>query len=588
MKWLTIIFVGLFVFPFCVYAEKEFNIGLDVTYRFDKDGVSTVEQIVTLTNLTQFMYANNYEMTLVGDTPKNIKAWDDGGQMKIDEEDGSTGRKIRVNFNSPVAGRDKKYQFRFSYIGKPAVHNGQVWEVSFPRLANADDIDSYRLSVIIPKVFGKLAFSSPNPESNNGEVMVFSHTQGAQYGVVSAFGDFQTYEFDLTFNLDHAQAIAIPADTSYQRVFYDQIDPFPENITSDLDGNWLASYSLKDKEPKIVNVRGHANVLSESSQFIPGIDYHNLTFYTKPTKLWPSTNQKFIDLAKIYKTPQEIYNFVVKSLKYDPNKKPNRLGAIDALENPQSALCTEFTDLFVTMSRASGIPAREINGFAYTQDQSLRPLSLGGNNTLHAWPQYWDFAKSTWISVDPTWESTTHGIDYFTKLDFNHLAFVAHGLTDDTPSATNRVVKVKFGEFKDYSTRPLELSVGMPWQVIAPLGASVSLQITNPNPFAIYRTALLISGSNIKLLNLDSNSVDIIPPFAKYNIQVDILPTWQLDFKQKNILFEAGNQKLTYNVSNIYFLIWHASIAIFSSVVLISLVLVTSRIWSLYLQRHKL
>lgn len=128
----------VFLSPRLIFAEKEFNVGLDVTYRFDKEGVSQVEQIVTITNLTQYMYAGNYEMNLSGDTPKNIKAWDDGGQMKIDEifESGKT--KIKVNFNNPVAGRDRKYQFHLSYLGRPAVHNGQVWEVSFPRLANAD------------------------------------------------------------------------------------------------------------------------------------------------------------------------------------------------------------------------------------------------------------------------------------------------------------------------------------------------------------------------------------------------------------------------------------------------------------------
>lgn len=575
---ILVLFVSL-MFPILIMAEKDFKVELDVTYRFDKEGTSTVEQTVTLTNLTQFMYANNYEMILTKDTPKNIKAWDDGGQMKIDEQDSPLGRKIMVNFNSPVAGRDKKYQFRLSYVGKPAVHNGQVWEVSFPRLVNTDDIDSYRLSVIIPKNFGRLAFSSPNPESNNGEVMVFSHNQGAQYGVVSAFGDFQTYEFDLMFTLDRSQSIALPADTGYQRVFFDKVDPKPENIVSDADGNWLASYILKNNKTQIVNVHGRANILSESSQFIPSIDYHNLTFYTKPTKLWPSSNDKFLNLAKTYKTPQEIYNFVIKTLKYDTNKKPNRLGALDALQNPNSSLCTEFSDLFVTMSRASGIPAREVNGYAYTQDQSLRPLSLDGNNTLHAWPQYWDFAKSTWISVDPTWESTTHGIDYFNKLDFNHFAFVTHGLSDDTPSTTDRSVKVQFGEFKDYPTMSLVLLGNSPWQIWPPLGATVKLKVTNPNSYAVYRQNVRIDGNS-------SSDLELIPPFGSIELDYKFTPNWNLNLEAKKINFEVGATHLTYNIKTISFLLWHATIAIISSVVLIVLGLIASRFWSLYLQRH--
>lgn len=572
--------------PALVFAEKEFSIGLDVTYRFDKKGVSQVEQLVTITNLTQFMYASNYELNLTGDTPKNIKAWDDGGQIIIDELSDGVNKNIKVNFNNPVAGRDKKYQFRLAFQGKPAIHNGQVWEVSFPRLANVDEIDSYRLSVIIPKDFGRLAYSSPNPESNNGEIMVYTHNQSAQYGVVAAFGDFQTFDFDLSFNLEGSQVIAIPADTGYQRVFYDQIEPFPENIYNDLDGNWLAKYKLKDKEIKTISVRGRVNVLSESSQFIPSVDYHNLTNYTKPTKFWPSNNEKFINLARTYKTPSEIYKYVLANLKYDSSKMPNRLGGLEALQNPETALCTEFSDLFVTMSRAAGIPAREVNGYAYTQDQSLRPLSLDGTNTLHAWPQYWDFAKGTWISVDPTWESTTHGIDYFNKLDFNHFTFVTHGLADDFPKSTDRTVKVGFGEFKDYPTKQLELTVDLPIQIIAPLGASASFQIYNPNPFAVYNTNIAVWGMNIGITNSSTGQLEIIPPFGKVNVKFRFLPAWQLNFLPKHILFEAGNQKLTYNISNVIFIVWHGAIAIFTSFILIVLGIAASRIWGIHLQRQ--
>lgn len=578
-----------------VFAEKEFSVSLDATYRYDKSGVPTVEQKVTLTNLTQYMYANTYEMILIGDTPKNIKAFDEGGAMKIDEKDTDNGRKIIVNFNLPVAGRDKTYQFRLSYEGKPAIHNGQVWEVNFPSLANPDGIDKYRLSVIIPKNFGKLAFSSPNPESNNGEVMIYTNNQGAQFGIVAAFGDFQTYEFDLTYYIDHSQSIALPSDTGYQRVFFDKIEPLPENISTDLDGNWLASYKVKDKEIRKINVLGHANVLSENTQLISGIDYHNLTNYTKSTKYWPSTDEKFQKLARIYKSPREIYDFVVTTLKYDSGKNPVRLGALEALDKPSSALCTEFSDLFITMSRAAGVPSREVNGFAYTSDQSLRPLSLGGIDVLHSWVQYWDFGKSTWISIDPTWGSTTRGIDYFTKLDFNHLTFVTHGLADESPKSagfyklagnTDPSVSVKIVDFKDYPNLSLKLDVSWPFQIWSPVGAKAYLNITNPNPYALYNITLLIRGKNIALEMPISDKLDLIAPFATIPIEFGLKPGWKLNFNQKIIEFEVSNVKLTYNISDVSYLFWHATIAIISSFALIVLGIITSRVWSLHIQKR--
>ncbi len=258
----------ILVLPIRAYAEKEFNVNLDVTYRFDKEGVPTVEQKITLTNKTAYQYASKYEMEITADNPTNLKAWDAGGPMKL-----NIGNKITAYFNSPVAGIDKSYQFYLSYLGKPAVHNGQVWEVSFPKLANINIVDEYRLSVIIPKNFGKLAFASPNPESNNGEVMVFTN---AQYGVVAAFGDFQTYKFDLEYSLTGPGTIALPADTGYQRIFYDTVEPRPNNVQIDADGNWIAYYNQEPNQKLLIKARGIANVLTGEMSYITPV---SLTSY---------------------------------------------------------------------------------------------------------------------------------------------------------------------------------------------------------------------------------------------------------------------------------------------------------------------
>ena len=108
------------------------------------------------------------------------------------------------------------------------------------------------------------------------------------------------------------------------------------------------------------------------------------------------------------------------------------MGALSALNNPTSAVCLEFTDLFVALSRAAGIPAREIDGYAYTNNAHDRPLSLT-EDVLHAWPEYYDFDKKAWIMVDPTWGNTTGGIDYFNALDFDHIAFVIKGENSGYP-----------------------------------------------------------------------------------------------------------------------------------------------------------
>lgn len=179
--------------------------------------------------------------------------------------------------------------------------------------------------------------------------------------------------------------------------------------------------------------------------------------YLKDNAFWQTSNKEIKKLALELKTPYEIYKYVVNNLKYDFQRvalgKP-RMGALDVLKNPSSAVCLEFTDLFIAIARAAGIPAREINGFAYTRNSKERPLSLV-KDVLHAWPEYYDQEIETWVMVDPTWENTTGGVDYFYTLDFDHFAFVIKGVNSTYPipagaykisNAATRDVNVEFAE----------------------------------------------------------------------------------------------------------------------------------------------
>ncbi len=67
----------------------------------------------------------------------------------------------------------------------------------------------------------------------------------------------------------------------------------------------------------------------------------------------------------------------------------------DVLDN-RTGDCTEHSQLFVTLARAAGLPAREVSGFVYGGND--RTPSLGG----HAWVEV--LIDGRWIGMDPTWE----------------------------------------------------------------------------------------------------------------------------------------------------------------------------------------
>jgi hypothetical protein len=72
----------------------------------------------------------------------------------------------------------------------------------------------------------------------------------------------------------------------------------------------------------------------------------------------------------------------------------NASTALEVL-NSRAGDCTEITLLFVSLCRAIGIPAREVGGVMYVDDE--RPI-FG----WHAWAEIHDGGR--WVSIDPTWD----------------------------------------------------------------------------------------------------------------------------------------------------------------------------------------
>ncbi len=72
------------------------------------------------------------------------------------------------------------------------------------------------------------------------------------------------------------------------------------------------------------------------------------------------------------------------------------IGTASVLEvlDTQRGDCTEYAQMFVSLARAAGLPAREVTGFIYTGD--ARTGSFGG----HAWVEV--LVDGRWTSMDPT------------------------------------------------------------------------------------------------------------------------------------------------------------------------------------------
>jgi hypothetical protein len=543
-------------------AAGEIETIYDFRYQINPNGVTNVSQKISLTNKISAVYASQYSFTLPMTAIENIKAVDGQGLCRTEVKQEKNSTTVTIFFNEQVVGSGKTLTFNLDFDSlETARKDGEVWEIVIPKIGNLNEFDDYNLTLVVPNSFGHPAFIRPSPieekEENGFKVYRFVKSQNIGGGVLATFGPFQTFDFTLFYHLQNPSLslaeteIALPPDTAFQQISYQKIEPKPINIRVDEDGNWLAKYQLKAKEKIDIVTTGQVRILAKPQQTFPSPNSQNLEKNLQTDVFWETDNPQIKKLADELKTPKAIYNFVVETLNYNferVNKEPERLGAIQALNNPDQAICMEFADLFVTLARAAGIPARAVDGFAYTDDSRLRPLSLM-IDVLHVWPEYYDIEKESWIPVDPTWGQTTGGIDYFSQTDLRHFAFVIHGENSQTPypagsyklpGSLGKDVQVAFGAYREEESTPnLKLTFDLPEKVFWGEKKKGKILIQNLGQKASYGVEAKIEAQGLDLISSRDEIIGIMPPFSSKEIP--------LEMTTKNIFGNGGQIKVWLN-----------------------------------------
>lgn len=527
-------------FQIPVAAQSEFSVDATVTYDVQESGKTIVTHNIVLENNFSNIYATNYGLGLENIETQNISATDlNGKKIPVEVQKDGVSTKIKISFSDAVVGKGNKRNFSISYEnGSFAVRTGEIWEVSVPRLEEETSFRNYKVILKVPSGFGLEAYISPKPESSQtdskGLIYIFNRSQLTKTGISAGFGQFQIFSYNLSYHLENplgknaVTQIALPPDTAFQKVYLQNLEPKPDNVTVDSDGNWLASYILTARQRIDVVASGSVQIFAGYRTFPKPTD-KELSDNLLETEFWQVNDPIIKALATELKTPKAIYDYVSKTLKYDFNRvQPNvqRMGAVSALNNPTQAICMEFTDLFIAIARAAGIPAREINGYAYTENPELQPLSLVAD-VLHAWPEYYDKDKGVWIPVDPTWASTSGGINYFDKLDLRHFAFVIHGESDIMPYPPGsyklgpnpqKDVYVSFGKLPEERTSNLRIFF-TPVRTLPFLNSIYSVKIENPGPQAVYTVYPTVFFDNKEETR---EFIEVIPPMANYKMNVNV------------------------------------------------------------------
>ncbi|MFZ2664506.1 MAG: transglutaminase-like domain-containing protein [Patescibacteria group bacterium] len=465
IKLITAI-LALFVFGDIklAYADQEsqFLVDYNIEYDVQETGETKVIQTSTITNLKNDVIPTTY--TFVA---KQLKIYDvsaetndKSSKVETEEQDGET--LISIMIDNYAIGEGRQNEIKLSYKTKGiATKTGRIWNIYIPRIQIPDTTAKYDVKLSIPVSFGSKIYLSPTPVVEKKEeisnTFYFTKEIFKTNGITAAFGEYQPLNFKLKYQIKNSfilplvKEIALPSDiNSMQSVSYKSINPKPLNIKKDKDGNVIATYIISPRKDLEIEVTGTAKLFGKQINPDFGRSFSEIpkdlvNKYTKEERYWEVNSPYVQKLAQqlkdenlnVIKNAQKIYQFITQNLTYNFNALEQglveRKGAEAALVQKGSWTCMEFTDLFIATARAMGIPAREINGYAFTSEESSKPISINlkGGDLLHAWTEFYD-PYYGWIQIDPTW-GTTSGIDYFTKLDTNHFSFVVKGLSSEYP-----------------------------------------------------------------------------------------------------------------------------------------------------------
>ncbi len=500
--------------------SKPFSTSLETSYDVADSGMTTVTNTFTVTNNSPTTFLKEYGLQLHSTSIQNIVVKNNKETIDPQISTDSNTTSIKIAFPDEVVGQGKKRTFSISYQSADiAAIAGKVLEVHIPPFTSSEQYTSRKIVLNTPLKFGRATRITPEYTSVtfNGTSFVTTFDQPTQTSISAFFGSEQYYKMTLRYNLENESSspgvaqIALPPDTQFQRMHFYSLEPSTSNIKIDEDGNWIATYTVPPQSQLPVYLTTGVKLLLDADPTVPVIK--PTPQHVKGMKFWDTHSSLIKEKTQQFNTPESIYNHIVDSFSYsyaiaEQNVAPTRLGAETAFARPTDAVCQEFTDAFVTMSRAAGVPARRLTGYAYTQNSQLRPVALS-DDVLHAWPEFFNAESNHWQQVDPTWENTTGGVDYFHQFDLSHIVFAINGASSTTPYPAG-AYNLAVGESKDVevefadnfpSIKP-ELEVGFSPRQVGGVGlpGAYLLQITNKTAQAWYDIDTKIESSDSQVL----------------------------------------------------------------------------------------
>lgn len=528
-------------------GSDNFDIRLHSTYTVTATGRTLVEQKFTIKNKTPELFVSKYGIVVSSTHLSNITVTHNGQALEpeIQKVPGQTS--VAATFSEPVVGEGKSHELVISYSDQDiALISGKILEVNIPQLNDQYQYQNYQVELRVPSIFNTPSRINPSTFTlrQEGDYNVISYANLGEQSISAIFGHQQLFDLKLSYYLHNPTSqtaltqITLPPETPLQQVHYLSLEPPPKSIKEDADGNFIATYEVPANQSFQVELLSQIKLHLQAQTDPPASPV--LAEHTLPAKFWDSQDPSIQELANSLVDIKAIYDYTVDTLRYTTRPLDQffeRLGAKTALQDRYrfDATCQEYTDLFIALARSQGIPSRRVVGIAYSNNEELRPSNLQ-TDILHTWPEYYDTEQRAWISVDPTWESTTGGVDYFHNFDLNHITLAINGVSSSLPhpaggqvgasDETAKKIYLDFAKSEQALPNPqLDLQV-LPQKISGlSLPGSYELHISNQTGKTWYLSEIELQAQGLGV-TIDQHPLpNKILPFAKLILPLSVYNT---------------------------------------------------------------
>lgn len=453
LKLLVLFFVGFlasFVFIDPVSA-KEIDLTISRDYFIEtSESIRVVEKhIIKNNSQTNLIDKNNTDKFIISHLKSNVdnlKKSVESAKILIDGVE----RDFTVEYDEEVAilsvkfprniGRNDDMVFELQYQNYGLIETtGALIDIYASGISedslskNPNQGLTFRTNINILKgVFGDTNFVLPNQYKflENEQYSTYTFEQDSLIGrsLWIQLGTKQYYKFkivqkanannNLNLPFNNEYKILLPRDIDgaeiYQKIQIENMLPLPKGIEKDPDGNLFAYFDHPMNQSGDILLEGYVEVginsekvTEQNSGSLNDYDQNEVSKYLAEAEFWEVNATDIQRLAKelkadetnVYRIIKKTYEFVVDKIDYSKIKKfgiNERIGALKTLNNG-SGVCMEYSDLFLTLLRAQGVPARAVFGFGYD------PLIDADKQEPHQWVQVLIPGLNKWLDVDITW-----------------------------------------------------------------------------------------------------------------------------------------------------------------------------------------